>query len=308
MDPRHRLYTQLLIGRQRRRDRDQADEQTARELGFDSPLDLRKEVSRYYAICERCGEEWPTVSHDCRAGAAPSEERRSARVRGKTEELPSVKRAEPLFRAALGRLSRQLPWLERRVERRRGRRFIAAHELRGVVGESVCVYSRQGIGQGAWQAWCEQRGLDPEADAHQLPYDYNAPLEVPADYPPGPEWQLIATHLLSGGDIDGLVEVLHPHPLQVDREKLKKEVTYLFRAAQRVATEVRGGSAGAGKRAPETTADEIRLARHIQTMRGRGFPDEWITEYLKNGGIDPLPVGFHPTQEEVARLAKLNIT
>ena len=308
MDPRHYRYTRLLIGRNQGLGQDQADEQTARELGFDSAGDLRKEISRHYAICERCGEEWPTVSHNCPAGSAIGDERRSARVRGAVEELPPVERAEALFREALGGLVRQLPWLERRREYRRGRRFVASHALSGRMGESILEYQQRDFGPKHWVRWCRERGLDPKRDHHQVPHDYEAPLAVPTDHPMSPLPELIAVYALTYGDVGELLEVLHPTPATVDRGKLDREVATLRRSAERVAAMVRGGAAGAGKRAPEITADERRLAAHIKDMRDKEFPVEWIVTYLKNGGISPLPAGFYPTEEEVERLAALNIS
>ena len=223
------------------------------------------------------------------------------------EELPPASGASPLFESALGRLRRGMAWLEKRREYRKGRRFVASHALSGRMGESILEYQQRDFEPKHWLRWCRERGLDPKRDHHQIPHDYEAPLAVPTDHPVSPLPELIAAYALTYGDVGGLLEVLHPAPATVDRGKLDREVATLRRSAERVAALVRGGTAGAGKRGPDISPEERRLARHVQTMRDRGFPDRWIAEHLGKGGIDPLPAGFEPTIEEVRRLEGLDL-
>lgn len=306
LDPRDLRYFTFLAARRN----GVPDEDTARNLGFfgDPKMMFGKLASDGYPICKRCGTLHPDADHVC----GTTTPKKPGGIKGEIEELPEAAGAVPLFEAALDRLRRDMAWLPKRKEYLKGgRRFVASHELSGKRGESVRVYDRDGVGPERWEGWCRERDLDPLADAHQVPWDYDAPLTVPKDHPAWPLPELITAYVLAGKDMGDLVDALHPVPDQLDRTELDEAVARLRRFAELVAALVRGAAAGqtrAWKRAREITAAERRLAIHVRE-RLRGIPGDReqalriIADQLRDGGFDPLPTGFEPTIEEILRIA-----
>ncbi len=287
------------------------DEEIARTMGDcygDPKIMYGKIKAAGTPICTECGETWPDEDHDC---TQPKPKKKARKFKGDTEGLPDAAGAVALFEGALDRLRVLLTRLPRRQEYRRASRFVAHHELTEP-GESVRTYSRltkrEEMTPEKWGQVCEEYDLDPDAGTHEIPYRcetaaFDAPFDIPTDYPAEPLPALVAAYALTGWDIEELVEKLHPDPERVNLGELNKEVGGLRRKAELVAAVVRGGKSGAGKRGAEITVAERRLAGHIQELQGRGWSEEMIAKRLREDGFKPLPDGFEATVEEVRRLA-----
>ncbi len=302
-DPRDLRYLHYV----NRRKEGQTDEEIARALKFSS-VEVMWEEFAEERICPNCGERFPAKDHACKKSSKKGG--RGRKVGGEIKELPDAAGAMPLFEAALNKLRRDMAWLEKRKEHLKGRRFISSHELSGELRESVRVYSRESVGPERWEAWCEERDLNPAVPAHQIPHDFDSPRTIPTDNPAWPLPELITTYVMAYGDCEALVDKLHP-PGQdrTQRAELGKAVDGLRRSAKLVAAMVRGapaGQTGPWKRANEITAAERRLATHIRGLQRQGWTNEMIVARLQNGGYEPLPDGFEPTTEEVKRLAELD--
>lgn len=229
-----------------------------------------------------------------------------------------------MFEDALARLRLLAKRLPRRSEYRKGSRFVSDER-----GESVRTYSRpterKEMTPDEWRRICEEYHLDPDANAHEIPYrcevaPFEAPFGIPKDHPAEPLPALVGTFALTGWDIGELIEVLHPIPDRADHQEIEKVRKGRVRQAQRLAVLVRGGKAGAGKRGQEIAPAERRLATHIRELTDRYWQtddpnppekwlrkrDEWIARRLKNGGFEPLPPSFKPTPKEVRRLITLD--
>lgn len=321
-DPRDLVYLNF-VGR---RKQGQTAEEIAGALGFESARQLWERLADSgFPVCPNCGEKFPDKRHDCKkSGPDIRNGGRAREGRGETQELPDAARAVPLFEDALARLRLLAERLPRRREYRKGSRFVSDER-----GESVRTYSRRTkrkeMTPDEWRRICEEYHLDPDANAHEIPYrcevaPFDAPLGIPKDHPAEPLPALVGTFALTGWDIDELIEVLHPIPDRADHQEIEKVRKGLVRQAQRLAALVRGGKAGAGKRGQGIAPAERRLAMHIRELTDRYWQtddpdppekwlrkrDKWIARRLKNGGFEPLPPSFKPTPKEVRRLITLD--
>ncbi len=172
-------------------------------------------------------------------------------------------------------------------------RFVVRHTLYGakdkavlpdgLEGESVLEYRREQVepqDPEYWRALCEEHGLDPEkVTSVMVPVDHD---RRDGASPTPPEYLVaqIANHVLTGGDVEELVEALHPRPEEVDRAafygdepKRPGPVAGLRTYAMRLSTIVCGGKIRSGPPTPAVSKDEHRAAAYVRERRAEGATD-----------------------------------
>jgi hypothetical protein len=307
------------------------DETVARDYGLSSAALYRQLADDGYPVCPECGALHPDQRH--RQAHAP--QKRKARAGGGEAVQIRVADAVPLFEGALERLREGLGGLDRlrlyledvdpRDNENDNKRFVVRHGLYGakdktvladgLEGESVLEYRREWIepqDPGYWRALCEEHGLDPEkTDSVMVPVDHD---RRDGASPAPPEYLVaqIANHVLTGGDVEELLEALHPRPEEVDRAALYGDepkrpgpVAGLRTYAMRLSTIVCGGKVRSGPPTPAVSKEEHRAAAYVRERRAAGATDKQLVAELRNGAIRPLTIPVTP--EEVRRLGNLGL-
>lgn len=248
---------------------------------------------------------------------APTKERRARGGNGEREHLPRAARAKPLFREMLDQLAMELEGLSRRVEYIQDGRFIVGDEWdsgREVPRERMPVfrrYYRTDPPTERWLALCEERGLDPEAEHHDVWVAPNASRGGSAS-PPEPLLSLCALYVIRGGDPEDLIGLLHPDPPNAPRERLfgdggdrhKGIVKRLREEALRIAMGVRGGTLRTGRKGSPISEDDHAVAAYVTRRRRRGVPDARILEELEDGALESLR---SVSRDDLKALGKLRL-
>ena len=266
------------------------DETVASGFGFSPETLYRRLATDGYPVCPECGHLHPDQSHR----QAHVRQKRKARTEGGEAVEIRVANAVPLFEKVLERLREGLGELERlrlylqdvdpRDSETGNKRFVILHRLyglrdktvlpEGLEGESVLEYRREQIepqDREYWRALCEEHGLDPEKEASvMVPVDHDRPDGAS---PTPPEYLVaqVANHVLTGGDVEDLLEALHPRPEEVDRASLYGDETKrpgpvagLRTYATRLSTSVCGGTVRSGPPTPAVSKDEHRVAAYVR--------------------------------------------
>lgn len=326
-DERALRFLKLCLARQR----DCSDEEVASTEGLSLVALYQQLAIDGFPVCPECGDLHPDQEHRKRH---TRQKRKAKAGGGKTLEL-NVAKAIPLFEKALEELREGLGGLDRlrlylqdldpRDNENNNKRFVVRHKLYGakdkkvlpdgLEGESVLEYRREQIeaeDPEYWRALCEEHGLDPEkTNSVMVPVDHDR-LDGAAPTPPEYLVAQIANHVLTGGDVEELLEVLHPRPEEVDRAALYGDepkrpgpVAGLRTYAMRLSTIVCGGKIRSGPPTPAVSKDEHRVAAYVRERRGEGATDKQIVAELRNGAIWPLSIPITP--DEVRRLGKLGL-
>lgn len=224
-DERALRFLKLCLARQH----DCSDEEVASTEGL-SPVALYRQLAMDgFPVCPACGDLHPDQEHRQRH---TRQKRKAKAGGGKTLEL-NVAKAIPLFERALEVLREGLGGLDRlrlylqdvdaRDNENDNKRFVVRHRLYGtkdktvlpdgLEGESVLEYRREQIepqDPKYWRALCEEHKLDPEkVNSVMVPIDHD---RRDGASPTPPEYLVaqIANHVLTGGDVEELLEALHP--------------------------------------------------------------------------------------------------
>ena len=106
--------------------------------------------------------------------------------------------------------------------------------------------------------------------------------------PPLPE--LIGTYLLAGGEVEPLVEALHPNPSEADWSEITKYIEGrkvgarhrdgIKSIALRLASLIRGDTLKKGKPPPGESGHNLNLSHRIAARRKTGVSDRQIYEEL----------------------------
>jgi hypothetical protein len=320
-------YAQLCVAREN----DLPDAQIAGKYGL-SPEALYRELSEGgLPVCSECGALHPDREH---RSAHAARERKARAAGGEAVEI-TVADAVPLFERVLVKLREGLGGLDRlrlylqdldpRGSENGNKRFVVRYRLygaedrtvlpEGLEGESVRVYWREQIepqSPGYWRALCEEHGLDPEeVNSVRVPVDHDR-RDGASPTPPEHLVAQIANHVLTGGDVEELLDALHPCPEEVDRATLYADdpkrpgpVAGLRTYAGRLSTIVCGGKVRSGPPTPAVSKDEHRVAAYIRERRSEGATDRQIVMELRNGAVRPLSIAITPA--EVRRLGGLEL-
>lgn len=276
-------------------------------LGFGSVEAMRAQL-RNWGL-----PEWIAGAPDA---APPANERKARRGGGGGVRIPLSEGVALLRKAA--------DELERKSMRIEAGRFVAEHSLYGVrgkevltegaEGEAVRVYWREKVSPRFWRELCEKRGLDPDDPLrnHVMePADVQR-REGASPAPPGDLEALVANYVLTGGDVEELLNAVHPDPDGVDRAKLFNDdakrpgpVHGLRTYARQLATVVLGGAVRPGRPGPGVSSHEHRAAAYAQQRHRQGATDEEILAEFRGGAIHPPPAVA--TGDEVKRLRSLKL-
>jgi hypothetical protein len=214
--------------------------------------------------------------------ARKTSSRRRGRKSGPVEELPPASNAIPLFREALDVLVRDNEGLRHRKETRQGRHY------------PYRTVSRKTVSDKEWDYFADLFGLDPVARDYLYfgGGDIKHGTSSRAPLPPLPE--LIGTYLLAGGEVEPLVEALHPNPSEADWSEITKYIEGrkvgarhqdgIKSIALRLASLIRGDTLAKGKPPPGESGHNLNLSHRIAARRaaGRktGVSDKQIYEEL----------------------------
>ena len=311
------------------------DETVASDYGLSPAALYRQLATDGYPVCPECGALHPDQRHRQAHVRQNMRQKRKARAGGGEAVEIRVANAVPLFERALERLREGLGGLDRlrlylqdvdpRDSETGNKRFVVLHGLYGVKdktmlpegleGESVLEYRREQIESQDpefWRALCEEHGLDPEkVNSVKVPVDHD---RRDGASPTPPEYLVaqVANHVLTGGDVEELLEALHPRPEEVDRAALYGDepkrpgpVAGLRTYARRLSTIVCGGKVRSGPPTPAVSKDEHRAAAYVRERRGGGATDKQIAAELRDGAVRPLTIPITP--EEVRRLGGLGL-
>jgi hypothetical protein len=266
------------------------DETVASDYGL-SPAALYWQLATDgYPVCPEYGDLHPDQRHR----QAHVRQKRKARAEGGEAAEIRVANAVSLFERALERLREGLGGLDRlrlylqdvdpRGNENGNKRFVVRRRLygakdktalpEGLEGESVLEYRREQIeaeDPRYWRALCEEHGLDPEkTNSVMVPVDHD---RRDGASPTPPEYLVaqVANHVLTGGDVEDLLEALHPRPEEVDRAALYGDepkrpgpVAGLGTYARRLSTIVCGGTVRTGPPTPAVSKEEHRAAAYVR--------------------------------------------
>lgn len=260
-----------------------------------------------YPVCSVCGAA-PVGSGHCEQ--PPSERERLVRESGVAKDLPPASAATELFRERLGALVRAAEKLQYREEGLQGGRFVVTE-----VDPRAGTFHASSLSEEERNKISEVYGTDPKARIFTVP---GIRLISPAGgspAPPGPLPALITAYLLADGELEPLLEALHPHPALADREQIRKLLDAKKRKggphfdglrvlAEQVAKVARGGGHSRGAPPPHLSNMEHNVACRITARREEGFTDEKIAadiSHLKKND------GTRFTIEDVRRLGSLGL-
>lgn len=318
--------TQRLMSSRRGSDRE--DEELARNLGFGSSQAMYRQF-RNWGLPEWLIDE-PEGSGPPGESAQPSsgKKRRQARMGGEAVPLPPANRAEQLFREALEALSSYMEKPEPASDAPAGFMDVTFTEQSTLasleeqlqagrfVGDMVSrpdprdVYElrREDLPQQEWEQACETYGIDPEQDSFLVNAEIGISPQGATRHPPDFLSALIGAYILSGKDLEPLVERLHPTPETLDWDRLRnlvydngkegqKFVPGMWYKARQIATLVRGGTLRKGPPTESFDEDELFAARRISWLKKRGLSYKQVHERLKRYGY---------SLEDIHRLGKIS--
>ncbi len=280
------------------------EEQAARDFGFGSVEAMRIQLRNWGA------PEWITETAQPEKSERPKSAppKRQARMSGPPKDLPPASGAAPLFREKLETLMRATERLEHRKEKLQGGRFVESSVDAGAVW-----LSRDFMSDEQWRYVSETLGLGPEAREAMHFGGATWSIGRGSTAPAEPLPALIGAYLLAGGEIEPLVQALHPDPSSAGLEKIRKRVEDkkgartedgIIAIAKQLATLTRGGELRRGRDPAELANHEINLASRITELREEGWADEDI--YLK---LRQMPNSFarELSRDEFRRLGDLGL-
>jgi hypothetical protein len=265
LDARDDRYLKLVLGRMY----GQTDDEIVQPLeDFDSPQDLYQRISEDgHPICPRCGTTYVDETH-CEAQTGKRGQKKSTPPRlrnvGPRKDLPPAGNAAELFKERLEALLKIVELLQHVDESLYGKYFGRTYvETASVLRGS---------------SWTDDEVVSlPDTVAL-------TPSEIEAT--------LIGVYALAGGQMDLLLEALHPDGLSASagtREEIRQYVEGsradgekrdgLKVLAPNLAAWVRGGGTRQGRR-PELSEMDHAVASITSKYRKEGLTDEEITRKL----------------------------
>ena len=227
------------------RDKGVSDEEIAKKLHFNSAEAMRLQLEKWRL------PEW-LVGRESKANSKAEKTTKKgvhrSRGLGQAKELPSAGNATPLFKERLEALLESAEQLIHMNEDLRGRHFV-----RTDVETAPVFYPRERYSREEWDKLRKQYGLDPGDKGF---WDTNVLIRLPGGAALSPseiEATLISIYALAGGQMDLLLDALHPDSLPVRAE---------IREGIRICVE--------GSRANGDPKDGLKvLAQHLATwVRG----------------------------------------
>jgi hypothetical protein len=253
------------------------EEEIAKELDFDSPTELYRQISQDdYPICPVCGTTDVPRSH---CSLEREYKRRAGGDTSEAEELPPAEAAAPLFHQALKKLDWEVVDLQNRHEYWHDGRFVAQE-----------VYNDPVLQDGEW--------ID------------EATINIPLggkQHPAEPLTTLIAVYVLAGLPLKPLVEKLHLAPETVDLEYLEAQIVGkktktghkpgLRSKAEHVARLVRAAPPPLkpGRDTGEHTGREQNAIWYMRDLEARGFSRPAIVQEMTKRGF---------SKEDIERFSK----
>jgi hypothetical protein len=264
------------------------EEIVQRVAGVASSQDLYKRIREDgHPICTKCGTTYADDTHCRTLDETPAKKGRRARGSAPATELPPADNAASLFREKLESLLQGVEDLKHRKEKLQGGRFVQS-----AVYRDPDFLSRGLVSDEQWQNVQELLGLDQAAKEHMYFGGATFNLGSGSSTPQSPLPALIGAYLLAGGEVEPLVEALHPDPASAEWSKINKRIEGrkgkdnldgLKALAEQLATAIRGGALRSGSPVAELSAHEINLASRITEGREAQVPDEKIYEDLLQG-------------------------
>jgi hypothetical protein len=246
--------------------------------------------------------EQPDLEPRQKAGAQNEGNEPKARTSGRVEKLPPARNAIPLFRGALEGLLRDNEELRYREETRQGRHY------------PYRLVSRKTPSDEEWANFAELFGLDSVARERlyfgggEIKYGTNhrAPLS------PLPE--LIGTYLLAGGEIEPLVEALHPKPSEANWSEIGRyiegakvpgrKLDGIKSMAVRLTILIRGDENKRGQPPRKESGHNLNLSDRIAAgLKAKVPPKQLHEELLANLGLSEEEFPW----SEFCRLADLGL-
>jgi hypothetical protein len=267
LDARDDRYLKLVLGRMYGQD----DDAIVRPLeDFDSPQDLYKRVSEDgHPICPQCGTTYVDETHcEARTGKGGQKKSTPPRLRsvGPRKDLPPAGNATELFKERLEALLKSVELLQHVDEILYGKYFGRTY-----------VETASVLRGGSWA----------DDEVASLP-------DTVALTPSEIEATLIGVYALADGQMDLLLEALHPDGLSASAETREEIRQYVegSRAARdkrdglkvlapNLAAWVRGGGFHGGRR-PQLSEMDHAVASITTKYRKAGLTDEEITRKLKH--------------------------
>jgi hypothetical protein len=263
-----------------RRYEGKSNEEIVKELSFDSVEQMQTTLQNWKLPGWLVGSEADSGYNSTR-----EKSKRRARDLDPRKELPPAGNATVLFKERLERLLKEAELLKHMDEGLHGRHFV-----RQDVDLVPLLLSRDYLSKEGWEEACEQYGLDPEGEVRKI-LNPNALAILPGGVALSPSETvaiLIAVYALAGGDMDALLDALHPDGSSVGaeaREEIRRYVEGsradgdkrdgLKVLARQLATWVRGSEVGPGRPSGLSKADH-EFACSITRYREQGLTYEEI--------------------------------
>jgi hypothetical protein len=246
----------------------------------------------------------PVVEKPRPSSSSPTARR--GRSSGPAKQLPSAGDGASLFRERLEMLMRATEELKYRKEKLQGGRFVQSS-----VRSAPVSVSRDLMSEERWRYVSEVLGLGPDAAEAMhfggATWSIGGGSATPAEPLP----TLIGVYLLAGGEVEPLVQALHPDPPSAEWEKIRKRIEDkksprtedgIIAIAQQLARLILGGEVKRGRDPAELPNHDINLASRITELREQGWADEDIYRKLRQ-----MPNSFAQelSWDEFHRLADL---
>lgn len=233
--------------------------------------------------------------------------RRKASSSGDAKGLPNTKQAERLFRADYMLLTHYMNQIPALREHLQGNLRVSS----SWVGEDWEYYRRDEFSEEEWRRLCDEQGEDSTEEI------IRTPISPWVHHGAGPApWEglvlLIAMHALMRGEVDRLVDALHPRPDEADRgnlwKRLHDEKHGLIGKAVSLAKEVRGIEVKPGRQQGVIAPFEMNIALTVRNLKEEGLSTEEIFRELKEQGwLDEEDKYWVESENEPARKEKYTL-
>jgi len=285
-----------------------SEEEIAKRLNFDSVEDMRVQLENWMLPGWLVGTKPNSGKKRNREKSPPPR----LRYLGPRKDLPPAGNATELFRERLEALLESAELLKHVDESLHGRYF-----ARTDVERAPVFYPREHYSKEEWDKVCEQHGLSPDDKGF---WDANVVIRLPGELALSPselEATLISVYALAGGQMDSLLDALHPDPSSVGAEtraKIHQLVEGSRRGkgtgdslkvlARQLATLIRGSGVKRG-RPPEISKMDYAVASITTKYRKDGLSDEEITSKVAHLKRED---GTQYTIKDITELGNLNLS
>lgn len=233
---------------------------------------------------------------------------------GQGSTKPPAQRAVELFRERLQALLVDVDKLEGREDVYQDGRFVAQHSKLG--SQLFLRYGLEGrtlYSEDEWRELCQQYDQDPTEDSFVVMNVHSSFPVGASPQPPEPLTALIGVYALAGGDMETLLEALHPGVAteevvqrvrkHVEGKKRPDKMDGLKTVAGQLAKLVYGEPARGAPSSP-LSAVELDAARYITRLQKEKQSTQAIMAKLRNHKKDD---GSSFTEDDVLRLGNLRL-